>query len=46
MDDSLERFTTVYTAAGTPASMVRIDRAVLFGLVGGRVARISRQSAS
>jgi prolyl-tRNA editing enzyme YbaK/EbsC (Cys-tRNA(Pro) deacylase) len=46
VDDSLERFETVYTAAGTPASMVRIDRAVLFGLAGGRVARISRQSAS
>lgn len=46
VDDSLERFETVYTAAGTPASMVRIDRAVLFELVGGQVARISRQSAS
>jgi len=44
VDDSLERFDVVYTAAGTPSSMVRIDRAVLFGLVGGRVARISRQA--
>lgn len=46
VDDSLERFATVYTAAGTPASMVRIDRATLFGLVGGRVARISQQGPS
>jgi len=46
LDDSLERFETVYTAAGTPASMVRIDRSALFGLVQGRVARISRDSAS
>lgn len=44
VDDSLERFDVVYTAAGTPSSMVRVDRAVLFDLVGGRVARISRQS--
>jgi len=43
VDDSLERFDEVFTAAGTPSSMVRIDRAVLFDLVGGRVARISRQ---
>jgi prolyl-tRNA editing enzyme YbaK/EbsC (Cys-tRNA(Pro) deacylase) len=42
VDDSLERFETVYTAAGTPASMVRMDRATLFEIVGGRVARISR----
>lgn len=42
IDESLGRFATVYTAAGTPASMVRIDRDVLFGLAGGRVARISR----
>ena len=42
MDGSLGRFDTLYTAAGTPSSMVRIDRAVLFGLVGGRVAAISR----
>jgi len=44
VDASLERFDTVYTAAGTPASMVRIDRAVLFGIVGGSVARISRSN--
>lgn len=41
LDGSLERFETVYTAAGTPSSMVRIDRDTLFSL-GGRVARISR----
>ena len=46
VDDSLERFDIVYTAAGTPASMVRIGRPVLFELVGGHVARISRSSAS
>jgi prolyl-tRNA editing enzyme YbaK/EbsC (Cys-tRNA(Pro) deacylase) len=42
VDDSLLRFDTVYTAAGTPSSTVRIDCSVLFDLVGGRVARISR----
>lgn len=43
IDDSLERFEIVYTAAGTPASMVRIPRSTLFALTGGRVARISRR---
>ena len=42
LDESLGRFATVYTAAGTPYSMVRIDRDTLFSLAGGRVARISR----
>jgi prolyl-tRNA editing enzyme YbaK/EbsC (Cys-tRNA(Pro) deacylase) len=42
LDDSLERFDVVYTAAGTPSSMVRIDRETLFGLADGRVARIAR----
>jgi prolyl-tRNA editing enzyme YbaK/EbsC (Cys-tRNA(Pro) deacylase) len=42
VDDSLSRFDVVFTAAGTPSSMVRIERAVLFDLAGGRVARISR----
>jgi prolyl-tRNA editing enzyme YbaK/EbsC (Cys-tRNA(Pro) deacylase) len=42
IDDSLTRFDIVYTAAGTPSSMVRIDRDVLFDLAGGSVARISR----
>ena len=46
LDDSLQRFDTVYTAAGTPASMVRIERSVLFDLVDGTVARISYESAS
>jgi prolyl-tRNA editing enzyme YbaK/EbsC (Cys-tRNA(Pro) deacylase) len=46
VDDSLERFGVLYTAAGTPSSMVRIDRVVLFDLVGGRVARISRQEGA
>lgn len=41
IDDSLARFATVYTAAGTPASMVRIDREALFDLVVGQVERIS-----
>jgi len=42
IDDSLLRFDEVYTAGGTPQSMVRLDRARLFEIVGGRVARISR----
>ena len=42
VDDSLTRFDVLYTAAGTPSSMVRIDRPVLFDLVCGRVARLSR----
>jgi prolyl-tRNA editing enzyme YbaK/EbsC (Cys-tRNA(Pro) deacylase) len=42
VDESLTRFGTLYTAAGTPSSMVRIDRATLLDLVGGRVARVSR----
>jgi prolyl-tRNA editing enzyme YbaK/EbsC (Cys-tRNA(Pro) deacylase) len=42
IDDSLLRFDEVYTAGGTPQSMVRMDRATLFELAGGRVARISR----
>lgn len=46
LDDSLQRFDTVYTAAGTPASMVRIERSVLFDLVDGTVARISCESTS
>lgn len=46
IDDSLARFETVYTAAGTPSSMVRIARDTLFCLTGGRVARISRDQVS
>ena len=41
VDDSLERFETVYPAAGTPASMVRMRRTDLLDLAGGRVARVS-----
>ena len=40
-DESLERFAVVYPAAGTPASMVRIDRAVMIELAGAQVASIS-----
>jgi prolyl-tRNA editing enzyme YbaK/EbsC (Cys-tRNA(Pro) deacylase) len=42
VDDSLERFEVLYTAAGTPSSMVRVPRETLLGLTGGQVARISR----
>jgi prolyl-tRNA editing enzyme YbaK/EbsC (Cys-tRNA(Pro) deacylase) len=42
VDDSLSRFDEVYTAGGTPSSMVRMDRGRLFEIAGGRVARISR----
>jgi prolyl-tRNA editing enzyme YbaK/EbsC (Cys-tRNA(Pro) deacylase) len=42
IDDSLLRFDEVYTAGGTPQSMVRMDRDRLFELAGERVARISR----
>ncbi len=43
IDDSLLRFETVYTAAGTPSSMVRMARDVLLGLVHGQVERISSE---
>jgi len=42
IDDSLERFDELYTAGGTPRSMVRIERRRLFEIVPGKVARISR----
>jgi prolyl-tRNA editing enzyme YbaK/EbsC (Cys-tRNA(Pro) deacylase) len=42
VDDSLVRFETVWTAAGTPNSMVPLEYATLLELAGGRVARISR----
>lgn len=42
IDDSLSRFEVVYPAAGTPSSMVRMDRIGLYDLVGGRVAPIAR----
>ncbi len=41
VDDSLARFDTVYPAAGTPSSMVRMRRADLMEVAGGRVASIS-----
>jgi len=41
IDDSLERFDTVFPAAGTPSSMVRLSIDELVALSGGRVARIS-----
>ena len=41
VDDSLLRFDVLYPAAGTPSSMVRLDRDVLFEIAGGRVARVS-----
>ena len=41
VDDSLSRFETVYPAAGTPSSMVRMVLADVIRLSGGRVARVS-----
>ena len=41
IDDSLDRFETVYPAAGTPSSMVRVSRGDLLRVTGGCVARIS-----
>lgn len=41
VDDSLERFDTVFPAAGTPTSMVRMSRSALVDMTGGRVARVS-----
>lgn len=40
-DESLMRYETVYPAAGTPTSMVRMSREELLGVSNGRVARIS-----
>jgi Cys-tRNA(Pro) deacylase len=40
-DDSLLRYDTVFPAAGTPSSMVRMRREDLVRLSGARVARIS-----
>jgi Cys-tRNA(Pro) deacylase len=41
VDDSLSRFEVVYPAAGTPSSMVRLNRDDLLGMCAGRVAHIS-----
>ena len=46
IDDSLERFETVYPAAGTPTSMVRMDRSDLLRLSGGRTACISHEAGA
>jgi len=40
-DSSLSRFETVYPAAGTPSSMVRVQLSELLELSGARVAEIS-----
>jgi prolyl-tRNA editing enzyme YbaK/EbsC (Cys-tRNA(Pro) deacylase) len=42
IDDSLLRFEELYTAGGTPQSMVCIERERLFEVANGRLARISR----
>ena len=41
IDDSLERFETVFPAAGTPSSMVRMSLQDLVKTCGGTMARIS-----
>jgi len=41
-DVSLERFDVVYPAAGTPSSMVRLQRSVLMELSGAQVSEISQ----
>lgn len=43
IDDSLARYDAVFPAAGTPSSMVRLERERLTELSGGRVARISHE---
>lgn len=42
VDESLGRFDELWTAGGTPQSMVRLRRDELADVSGGRVARISR----
>lgn len=46
LDDSLERFEIVYPAAGTPSSMVRMERDELARLSGARTARISHEAVT
>ena len=41
-DSSLERFDAVFPSAGTPTSMVRLDRTVLLELSGARIEGISQ----
>lgn len=43
VDDSLERFQVVYSAAGTPNSVIPLALAELLSVSGGRVARISHE---
>ena len=45
VDESLERFAEVYTAAGTPNSMVRLTIAQLIAISGGHVAQVSQAGA-
>lgn len=42
VDDSLARFDILYAAAGTPQTMVGLERCTLLELSGGAMARISR----
>ncbi|MBN2822226.1 MAG: YbaK/EbsC family protein [Coriobacteriia bacterium] len=42
IDESLSRYETVYPAAGTPSSMVRMTLEQLLGIAGGRVAAITQ----
>lgn len=43
VDESLGRFETVFPAGGTPNAVVRMSRAELLGVTGGRVARVSHE---
>jgi prolyl-tRNA editing enzyme YbaK/EbsC (Cys-tRNA(Pro) deacylase) len=45
VDESLSRFGTVYPAAGTPSSMVRMPFDLLVEVTGGRVAPIAQEVA-
>jgi prolyl-tRNA editing enzyme YbaK/EbsC (Cys-tRNA(Pro) deacylase) len=42
VDDSFERFDEVYSAAGTPNSMVRLTIAQLMAVSGGHMAQVSQ----
>jgi prolyl-tRNA editing enzyme YbaK/EbsC (Cys-tRNA(Pro) deacylase) len=42
VDDSFERFDEVYTAAGTPNSMVRLTVEQLLAVSGGQMAQVSQ----
>ncbi len=45
VDESFGRFQLVYSAAGTPNSVVPLSLAELLSLSGGRIARISREAS-